>query len=75
MRIEFEQVNSTRKKCDCRLHRTDPGYITVSEKFGPDTTLDIFLKSVEGVNKEGKPSADSGKVSWLVGSSLSSLSQ
>lgn len=30
---------------------------------------------MEGVNKEGKLSADSGKVSWLVGNSLSLLSQ
>lgn len=50
----------------------------VSEKFswfGLVTKLNVFIKNVEGANKEGELSADSGKVSWLVGSSLSLLSQ
>lgn len=66
------------KALDCRLHRTDPGYIMVSGKFsqfGLVTKLNVFIKSVEGANKEEKLRADSGKVSWLVRSSLSLLSQ
>lgn len=44
-----------------------------TESFGSETKLDMFMKNVYGANMGEKVSTNSGKVAWLMDSSLSSL--